>query len=93
MAKITNTWLTPAHLFEKLVGFLRRPIVMFVASLIGTGFLYNAENYWATVPFAILIVALLAGLLFASTRKAVFSFYSAFMIIGLVAACSFVNIR
>ena len=73
--------------------FLGNPMVMSGAAIIAVFLLYNVENYWGALPFAVLIVALISALLFAVSKRPAFSVYSAFMIVGLVTVVSLIKFK
>ncbi len=66
---------------------------MLIASFGAVFALYNLENYWAALPFAVLIVALISALLFALSKRPAFSLYTAFMLVGLVTVISLIKFK
>ena len=68
----------------RLVSIILSWPVLLLASIAGIGFLYNADNEAASLPFAFLAVAATAAILFLLSRRPAFSVYGAWAFMGLV---------
>ncbi len=85
---------------EKLsdwAGFATRlpghPVTIALTLIAGFAFLYQMENNWATVPFAAAILLAMGGLLHLVTGRWKFSFYTTWMIYGLLAIISMIKYK
>lgn len=69
------------------------PAAWSTATLAGLFFLWRAEHTVLTVPFAAAVVGIVAALLFAVSRRAAFSVYSAWLLIGTLTVISALKYR
>jgi hypothetical protein len=76
-----------------ITSFLLKPAVVVAASLAGVGALRILEGHFATVPFALAVLALIASLLFLATRRPRASVLAAWGLVALVAVVSFTKQR
>ncbi|MGE0281764.1 MAG: sulfatase-like hydrolase/transferase [Rhizobiaceae bacterium] len=82
---------------RKLIGkgwrIARHPITLLLICTAGILFAVEAENVWSTVPFALSIAAVMAGLLFLATARAAFSIYAGWLIVALFTAISAIKYK
>jgi len=71
----------------------RHPATFLFVSLAGVLFAAEAENVWATVPFALSIAAVVAALLFLATARAAFSIYAGWLVVALFTVISAIKYK
>ncbi|MEX3008479.1 sulfatase-like hydrolase/transferase [Hoeflea sp. TYP-13] len=62
-------------------------------SAIGIGLLYSLENHHVTLPFAVMLWAMIATLLFAISKRLTFSVGCAWMIVGTLSLISLIKFK
>ena len=72
----------------KVWRLLSHPVALLLVNVAGIALAFGAENVWATVPFALTVVAVFASLLFLVTARLAFSIYSAWAAVALFTAVS-----
>lgn len=72
-----------------LVRTLRHPLVLSLAVVIVALFFFAADNFWKTIPFAIMILSLLTCTLLVMSKRISFAFYSSVMVMVILTGISY----
>lgn len=81
------------QIFNRGWALISHPAALALVCLGGVGFAIQAENAWATVPFALCLAAVLASLLFIATSRVAFSIYAGWSIVGLLTVVSAIKYK
>lgn len=81
------------HHIRLIPSLLLNPVALTAVSLLGVVALFLAENQASSLPFAISIVACIAGLGFAATRRVGFSIYLGWSLVGIISLISLAKFK
>ncbi len=91
MSRMTSARTRTAYLAGRIVDLIGRAGVLCLAALAGTAALFQVENAWEPVPFALAITATIGGVLLVASGRLVFSFYMAWSLVAVLTAMSLVK--
>lgn len=74
---------------KRLVQLLRHPVVFALAMVVASFFFLVADNFWQTIPFAIMILALMTCALLVISKRVSFAFYTSLMVMVVLTAISY----
>lgn len=78
---------------KTLVSLLRHPAVLALAIVVASVFFFAADNFWKTIPFAIMILAILTSLLLVMSKRLSFAFYTSMMVMVVLTAVSYFKFK
>lgn len=78
---------------KSLVRLLRNPLVLVLAVVVASLFFLASDNFWKTIPFALMILALMTCALLIISKRLSFAFYSSLMAMVVLTAISYFKFK
>lgn len=78
---------------KKLVRLLRNPWVLALAAVMTSLFFFSADNFWKTIPFSVMVLAIMTCALLVMSKRVSFAFYSSIMVMVVLTGISYFKFK
>lgn len=78
---------------KAFVLFLRNPWVVVLAVVVTSQFFFAADNFWKTIPFALMVLAIMTCAFLVMSKRVSFAFYSSIMVMVILTGISYFKFK